>query len=159
MKRAELLTPFSQVLRRSAPKGSADILTGRWVAVDANGQVVPRGTTEIMGLYLAIEGNLVHTGDNTQFDGSGNSTKSSELPSVKQSGECALAYGVFRYRVGPEGCVPGSTYTVDGLVTVDAAGRVVPLGGGDKDTAIAKVEAVTTDGNGVTELVLRTLGR
>lgn len=157
----ELLTPFTMVNRRSAPKPAAnDVLTGRWIALDTDGTVVAPGTKNVAGLYLCIEGSLGHKGTNLEFGNSGAgyaSTKSFEYPSVKQSNECALAYGVFRYKVGPEGCDPAATFAVDDLITIDAYGRVVPATTGDE--TMGKVEAVATNDNGVTELTVRTFGK
>ena len=155
----ELITPFTQVHRKSAIKsaGQAQLLSGRWAALDASGEAAYPGAGAKQGLYLVIEGSHIHIGSNTEFGGSTPfaSTNAESLPSVAAAGAVGLAYGVFRYRVGPEGCNPAATYTVGSLVEVDADGRVIPLAAG---VAIARVEAVSTNANGVTELVLRTLG-
>lgn len=154
----ELLTPFTQVHRKSAIKsaGNTQLLSGRWATLDAAGEAALPGAGAKQGLYLVLEGSHQHIGDNTEFGAAPHdSTNAVELPSVKAAGAVGLAYGVFRYRVGPEGCDPTQTFNVDDLVAVDNHGRIIPVGGG---VAIARVEAVTTDANGVTELVLRTLG-
>src|SRR4051812_48176072 len=129
-----LLSPFTQVFRRSAPKGTGDLLTGRWALVDASGQaVVPGGDAAKPGKYLILEGNVGHKGTNLEFDSSTKaSTNSFSLPSVNAQGEVALAYGVFRYKVGPEAfdnvdvVNNGANYAVGKLLTDDAYGRLVP---------------------------------
>lgn len=162
----ELVTPYSQVLRRSAIKGASDILTGRVVAVNTSGQVVAPGTQRV-GLYLALEGNLIHIGGNLAGDFGAStpfaSTNSKALPSVTPTGAIALAYGVFRYKVGPEGFDPAATYTVGQLVRADADGRLVAVGGEAtgvdfQDVSYAVVESVSTANARTSELVLRTLG-
>jgi len=154
-----LLSPFTQVFRRSAPKGVGDVLSGRWFAVDASGQVVPP-VAGSAGNYLCLEGNRGHKGSNLEFAAGPAfaSTNSFTLPSVVQSGECALAYGVFRYEVGPEGCDPLAVglQTVGTPVAVDGAGRLVVAAG--PAAVIGKVEAVATDVNGITKLTVRTYG-
>jgi hypothetical protein len=152
----ELLTPFTQALRRSAIKGES-LLTGRWAAIDANGQAVAPGAGSKRGLNLVLEGTHIHTGSNLDFGSAAamNSTKNEELPSVKAVGAVALAYGVFRYKVGPEGCDPAQSYTVGDLLDVDAYGRLIPAS--DDGDEVGRVEAVATDANGVTELVVHTL--
>jgi len=156
----QLLTPFTQVFRRSAPKDTADLLTGRWVAIGSTGKAAVPGGGAKVGLNLVIEGNKGHKGTNLEFGNAGTgyaSTNYFTLPSVAQSGEVALAYGVFRYQVGPEGCDPTAhaSLAVDALVAVDAYGRIIPVGDG---VAIGKVEAISTDANGVTLLTIRTFG-
>jgi hypothetical protein len=149
------------VNRRSAPKhAGVDVLTGRWFALNNAAEVILPGSSNKPGLYLAVEGNLGHKGTNLDFGNAGAgyaSTVSFIYPSVQQSNECALAYGVFRYEVGPEGCDPADAGLVtDALVTVDQYGRIITAGSGD--VAMGKVEAVTRDANGVTKLVVRTFG-
>jgi hypothetical protein len=156
----QLLTPFTMVNRRSAIKGAGDALTGRLTAVDSTGKLTAPGTQK-QGLYLILEGNLIHTGSNTAF-GAGPAFASSStvtLPSVAASGACAIAYGVFRYEVGPEGCDPTDAGIVAGaLVQTDAAGRLVNAGA-TAANAFAVVETVTRDGaTNITDLVVRTLG-
>lgn len=161
-----LVTPFSQVTRRSAIKGSGDILTGRLVAVNSAGQVVAPGTQRV-GLYLALEGNLIHVGSNLAGDFGAStpfaSTNAKALPSVTPTGAVALAYGVYRYTVGPEGFDPAATYTVGQLVRSDADGRLVAVGaeatGVDfQDVSYAVVEAVSVANSRTSELTVRTLG-
>lgn len=151
-----LVTPFTRVDRRSVPIGAGDILTGRWVALDANGLAVVPGSAR-KGLYLALEGNLLHVGGTADFGSSPfASTKSVVLPAVLTSGALALAYGAFVYEVGPEGCDPAHSFTVGDLVATDNFGRLVAASGGNE---IAKVEAVTTDGGALVTLIrVRTFG-
>ncbi len=153
-----LLSPFTQVFRRSAPIGdSGDILTGRWATVDASGEVVPPVAGEA-GAYLVLEGNVGHKGDSTEFDDSSkDSTNSFSLPSVVAQGEIGLAYGVFRYEVGPEGFDNDDPPDAGDLVTTDQYGRLVGATGGNE---IAKIEAITIDDDGgVASAVVRTLGK
>ena len=161
-----LLTPFTMVNRRSAPMGGTSVwnpagnfLTGRWGVENSSGEIDLPGTNAIRGIYLILEGNLGHNGTNLQFGNAAAgfaSTSSFELPSVQQSGELALAYGVFRYQVGPEGCDPLATFTVGHYVSVDQYGRIIPSG--SSEDVIGKVESVTSNASGVTELVIRTFG-
>ncbi|HSW49532.1 MAG TPA: hypothetical protein VLH09_05120 [Bryobacteraceae bacterium] len=154
----EIKSVLSLVQRRSAPAGASQILTGRWVTLNGNGEAVYPGAGSKRGLYLVLEGTHIHKGTNLQFAGSGSydSTNAEELPAVKASKACALAYGCFRFQVGSEGCAPGASLTVGALVDVDAAGRLIAsLAATD---AMGKVEAITTDANGITSLTIRTLG-
>jgi hypothetical protein len=158
----QIINPgLTAVPRRSAAKGTADILTGRLVKIDSTGRVVVPGTQRV-GLYLALEGNLLHTGDAVQFGASPfDSTRNVELPSNAAAGQVALAYGVFVYEVGSEGCDPTATYVQGTLVASDNFGRLVPISGTDaEDAAFGIVEAVVLDGsNRVTKLTVRTLGQ
>lgn len=151
-----LVTPFTHVDRRSAPKGTPDLLTGRWAILDSSGDAVVPGAVR-KGLYLTLEGNRIHIGTNLEFGSSPfDSTNSELLPAVVASNAVALAYGVFIYEVGPEGCDPLHSFTVGDLVATDNFGRIVAASGGNE---LGKVEAVTTDGDGhVTLLRVRTLG-
>ena len=157
-----LLTPFSMVTRRGAPKGAGDALTGRWATVGSDGRLAAPGSQRL-GLYLILEGNLIHTGIHTDFGLIGvgfASTKSVELPSVAAAGACALAYGVYRYQVGPQGFDPAASYAVGDKVRSDAFGRIVPIGtlatdDTGEDDAIATVEAIVVN----TSLTLRTNGK
>ena len=155
----KILSHFTATQRRSAPRGTGDLLTGRWAAVDANGQAVVPGAGSKIGLYLVLEGNLIHIGSPTDFDTSPfPSTNSEQLPANKASNQVALAYGVFRYEVGPEGCNPGASYSVRDLVTSDNFGRLITTT--DEELALGSVEAVTTDtSSNVTKLVIRTFGK
>jgi len=153
----EIKSILSLVQRRSAPAGAAQILTGRWVTLNSTGEAIYPSSGSKRGLYLVLEGTHIHKGTNLEFGSSPyNSTNAEELPAGKVSKQCALAYGVFRYTVGSEGCAPGASLTVGALVDVDAAGRLIAtLTATD---AMGKVEAITTDANGITSLTIRTLG-
>jgi len=165
-----LLTPFTMVNRRSAPMGgvlntynpAGDFLTGRWVIMTSSGEIQVPGTSGVRGAYLLLEGNLGHNGTAEQFGNSGTgyaSTSSFELPSVQQSGECALVYGVFRFQVGPEGVNPADTglQTVGNYWTIDGYGRIVAAASGG--VAMGRVESVSLDGsNNISEFVGRTFG-
>jgi hypothetical protein len=153
-----LVTPFTQVNRRSVPIGAGALLTGRWATLDANGLAIVPGAVPVIGGYLILEGSLIHVGDETDFSGSAPyaSTDSNVLPSVAASGQVALAYGVFVFEVGPEGCDPTHAFSPGDLVTIDAYGRIIAASGGNQ---IGKVEAVSTDASAlVTLLRIRTLG-
>lgn len=161
-----LVTPFYQVTRRSAIKGTASVQTGRLVAVNSAGQVVSPGTQRL-GLYLAFEGDIIHIGGNlsTDFGASSpfSSTNFTTLPAGAATGAVALAYGVYRYTVGPEGFDPAATYTVGQVVRADADGRLVAVGAEASGTAVqdvayAVVESVSVANSRTSELTVRTLG-
>lgn len=151
----ELLTPFSLVLRRTVLKGTADVLTGRWVQVDGNGFTLAPASPGAP-LYLALEGNLVHTGGVADFDGSGNSTKSTALPSVGAVGAIGVAYGIYRYHVGPEGVLQSDALTVGAKVYADSAGRLTINASGTFGP-VAIIEALTGTTAAWTDVVVRTL--
>lgn len=152
----EILSQFSETKRRSVISSSGTLLTGRWVTIDSNGQAALPGAANVKGLYLLLEGDYIHIGDPTDFGTAPfDSTSKEELPSNKAVGAVAIAYGIFRYRTGPEGCDPAATFNVGDAVSVDQYGRIVAA----TTVENAIVEGVTTDSGGnVTELVLRTLG-
>lgn len=153
----EIKSILSLVQRRSAPAGATQILTGRLVTLNVNGEAVYPGAGTKRGLYLVLEGTHIHKGTNLEFGTTPfNSTNAEELPAAKASKQVALAYGIFRYTVGPEGCDPAASLSVGALVEVDAAGRLIAVT--TADNAMGKVEAVTTDANGITSLTIRTLG-
>ncbi len=154
----ELKSIFSEVKRRSVPKNSAgQLLTGRWVTINGSGEAAYPGAGSKAGLYFLLEGSHVHLGTNLEFSGSGNhdSTNAEALPSNAASLAMALAYGQFIAKVGSEGVDPAASLNVGDLVAVDAYGRLIAVGGG---IAVAKVEAITTDANGITSLTFKALG-
>lgn len=155
----ELLSPFTMVHRRSLPQ-QVDILTGRWAMQNNTGRAAVPGAAAKFGLYLVLEGALLHTGSNLDFGLVGTGFASTEFvrhPTVGAVGEVALAYGIFRFRVGPEGFDPLVGYNVGDFVEVDNFGRLILFTGGAAPR-VAKVEAVATDAGGITELTLLTLG-
>lgn len=139
--------------RRSAPRAAGtEVLTGRWVALNSTGYVVPAGSASRLSLQLALEGTLKHTGGPTDFGAATPfaSTKYASLPSAQANGEIALVRGSFVYETGPEGCDPAAAagLTVGAEVAVDADGRIVPIGAAPADVAIGTIEARTLDGAG-----------
>lgn len=155
----ELLSPFTMVQRRSLAQGDDSLLTGRWAMQDNTGRAVVPGAAAKFGLYLILEGELLHTGSNVEF-GAGPtflSTRFERHPTVGAVGECALAYGIFRFRVGPEGFDPLDNYVVGNYVEVDDAGRLVPFAAGAAPRA-ARIEAVETNAAGFTQLTCLALG-
>lgn len=155
---AQLLSQFTNTHRRSAIRGSDELLSGRWAAIDANGQAVLPGAGSKIGLYWLLEGNRQHIGSPTDFGGSPfPSTNFVELPAVQASNAVALVYGDFRAEVGPEGVDPAAAYNVRDELEVDNFGRLVPLAAG---VTAAVVEAVTTDvGGNVTSLTFRSVAQ
>lgn len=146
-----LLTPFTMVPRRSAPVASGvTLFTGRWATINAAGEAV-LPTAGGVGL-LVLEGNKIAK-EGTTFGAGPTFTpaESIALPSnaAAASNSVALAYGVFRFDVGPEGFDVTGLAVEDGL-ELDAAGRLVKLASG---TRVATVEAVSAS-----KLVARTLG-
>lgn len=156
----DLLTPSRVYIPMvSKPQGSTDTLTGRWARIDGNGLVQTPGTQRL-GLALIIEGKLLHVGGPTDFS-SGVSTKSETFPSALATAQVALAFGVFRYKVGSEGVdVSDSAAIIPGAkLTSDSLGRLVATGATDQLT-IGVVESVEKDGsNNVTSVVVRTTGK
>lgn len=168
-KNVEIVFPaFTQVARRSLVGASfqtTQYLSGRWVAVDTNGQFAVVGTARDLqnayGLYWLLEGTHDHIGANVATVDFAASTflslQTAQLPSNKLQGALTGVMGVFVGRVGPEGVDPTDTGIVNGAeLTVDAFGRLITAGSGNVRVAVAEV--VTTDGNGVTGLIFRTTG-
>lgn len=152
---------FTFTPRRSGKKADAasQILSGRWVVINADNQLAYPGSGRAggAGLYWVLEGTHNHVGTNLEFDGSSKaSTNADLLPSVAAQGAIGLAYGVFVGNVGPEGCDPAMEVEVGDALEIDQYGRLVPFYEGEK---IAIVEAITTNDDGVTRLVFRALGK
>lgn len=147
-----LLTPFTQVLRRSAPIGSGvELISGRWAGRNAAGEAIlptAGGFAE-----LVLEGNKKHAEDATFAVTTNDPSSIVDLPSAKAANEAALAYGIFRFEVDPVGFVQAvETGAVDALLAVDAAGRLVLATSGAVPLAI--IETATAD-----KLIARTLAQ
>jgi hypothetical protein len=146
-----LLTPFTVVPRRSAPiAASTDLYEGRWAGINSSGEATlpsagGRGLLILEGNKKAVEGTTFGAGPTFT------PVQSVALPSnaAAASNQASLAYGVFRFEVGPEGFVAASLVAGSGL-ELDAAGRLVILASGLR---VATVETVSA-----TKLVARTLG-
>jgi hypothetical protein len=157
---------FTQVARRTAV--AADLtkqyLSGRWVCVNSMGQFAIVGTAKDLpnafGLYWLLEGTHDHIGTNLDFatvaGQAFSSSNAVQLPSVKNQGALAGAYGVFVGTTGPEGVDPSASIVNQSELTVDQYGRFVVAGSGDIRVAVAEV--VTSDGNGITSVIFRTTG-
>ena len=147
-----LLTPFTQTLRRSAPIGSGvDLLSGRWAARNAAGEAIK--PTAGGFAELVLEGNKKHAEDATFAATTNEPSETVDLPSAKAANQAALAYGIFRFEVDPVGFVEAvETATLDALLAVDAEGRLVLATSGDVPLAI--VEIATAD-----KLIARTLAQ
>lgn len=139
-----LLTPFTQVPRRSCPIASAVTLySGRWANLDSSGNAIV-ATGGVAG-YLVLEGNaLALTVDTNKVV-----LTSVALPSAVAANAAALAYGVYRATVDAHGYIITSINVGDGL-ELDSSGRLIKLASGVR---VATCEAVST-----TALTFRTLG-
>ena len=149
---------LNEVPRRSRPKVvGTSILSGRWVALDSTGRVILPGS-QALGLYLALEGDLLHIGSTTDFGTSPfASTNAVSLPSGVASNEVALAYGSFVYTVGPEGCDPTAALNTGVLAAPDAFGRLVVVAAAN---ATCVIESRVVDGGGLTSLLtVKSLGK
>lgn len=154
------------VTRRSKPADTTSfpsgVLSGRWVALNASGRAILPGTQR-RGLYLALEGQLIHTGSASAFGAVGTgyaSTTFTTLPSGVASNEVALVKGPFVFSVGPEGVDPtaAGSMLVGTEVASDAYGRLVNVG--SEDTAIGMIESVTLDGGGlISSIVINVYGK
>jgi hypothetical protein len=152
-----LLTPFSQTLRRSTAydataNGGLGLITGRWAVINSSG-VATLPAAGVGGVYLVLEGNTQPDPTQTTVIGAGPGYLPSPLvtlPSSVASGQVALAYGVFRFTVDLEGFAAASLAVGSGL-QVDAVGRLVILSG--SNIRVATVESFTS-----TNLIARTTG-
>lgn len=153
----ELLTPFSMVNRRTAIKGSNDVLTGRWIQMDSAGKVTASVDPAKGGSYLCIEGNLIHTGLPTDFSGAA-STVYTRLPSSDAVGALGIAYGVFRYHVGAEGVLQSDAFTIGATVYLDTAGRVTLASGGGA-IKVGVVESLVGTTAAWTDVTIRTVSQ
>jgi len=139
-----LLTPFTQVPRRSCPIASATTLySGRWATLDTSGNAVV-ASAGLAG-YLVLEGNAVAL----TVDSNKVVLTSDALPSAVAANACALAYGVYRATVDAHGYILGSIAVGDGL-ELDSSGRLIKLASGVR---VATCEAVSA-----TALTFRTVG-
>ncbi len=150
---------LNEVPRASRSKLAAtDILSGRWVFVDASERCVLPGS-QASGLFLALEGNLIHTGTATDFGGSPfASTAAVSLPSAVANNEVALAYGNFLYVVGPEGCDPSAALNNGVLAKPDAFGRLI-VASGQADATCVILKRVVDGGGLTTQLTVRSMGK
>jgi len=154
----ELLTPFSMVNRRTAIKGSTEVLTGRWVQMDGTNTVTASVDPTKGDFYLALEGTELHVGGPSDFDVTANSTDFTYLPSVEAVGAIGVAYGQFRYHVGPEGVDQSvAAFAAGDTVYLDTYGRLNKTAGGS-NKAVAVVESVTGTQSAYTDITVRTLG-
>jgi hypothetical protein len=150
---------LAAVPRMSRSKLAAtDILSGRWVFVDATERCVLPGS-QASGLFLALEGNLIHDGLATDFGSSPfASTKAVSLPSAVANNEVALAYGNFVYTVGAEGCDPAAALVNGALAKPDAFGRLI-VASGQADATCVILKRVVDGGGLTTLLTVRSLGK
>jgi hypothetical protein len=154
----ELLTPFTAVNRRSAPKASSNpiILTGRFYAIDSTGSVALPALAAV-GVYLAVEGDRLHIGSPSDFS-AGASTNYVLHNAVTATGHIALAYGVYRVKIGPEAVDQAITLALNDKLKVDTLGRLTNATVVD-DNCIAYVEAFTGTTGAYTDVTIRTTGR
>lgn len=151
---------LNEVPRMSRSKLAAtDILSGRWVFIDSNERCVLPGS-QASGLFLALEGNLIHTGSTGDFGGSAPyaSTKATSLPSAVANNEVALVYGNFVYTVGAEGCDPSAALVNGALAKPDAYGRLI-VASGQADATCVILKRVVDGGGLTTQLTVRSLGK
>jgi hypothetical protein len=153
----ELLTPFSMVNRRTAIKGTNDVLTGRWVQLDSANKVTASVDPTKGGSYLVLEGNLLHTGGPADFSGAA-STLFTRLPSVDAVGALGVAYGIFRYHVGPEGVLQSDAFTVGAPVYLDSAGRITLVNAGSA-IKVGVIESVVGTTGAWTDVTIRTVSQ
>lgn len=153
----ELLTPFTSVNRRSVPKDSSTIvLTGRFYAINSSGNIVVPTLGQV-GVYLAVEGDRLHIGGPTEFT-AGASTNYVLHPAVTATGHCALAYGIYRVKIGPEALSQALTFAVGQALKVDTLGRLTNDTVTDA-TTVAFIEAITGSAAAWTDVTIRTTGR
>ena len=155
----ELLTPFSMVNRRTAIKGTNDVLTGRWVQLDNAGKVASAVNPLLGDSYLVIEGNILHTGSPSDFTNSGiTSAVFTRLPSSDAVGALGIAYGIFRYHVGPEGVLQSDSAFATGVaVYLDSSGRLITTAG--SAVRVGVVESVVGNQNAWTDITIRTVSQ
>jgi hypothetical protein len=139
-----LLTPFTQVLRRSVPVASGvSPITGRWVSTDASGAAILPTAAGQGNVSLVVEGIQQPSVDAT-FDASNVPSLLISLPSSVASGQVALAYGIFRYSVGPEGFTAAVASANPGqLLYVTTAGILDTTAGAGKAVAVVEYASAT----------------
>jgi hypothetical protein len=147
----ELLTPFSQVTRRSVTvKANVTPLTGTWVSTDANGEALLPTGAGVSAAGLVLEG-LAQPSVNATFDGNNAASATVAMPSAVAANQIAVAYGVYRFKVGPEGYTTAvETANPGTLLYVTTAGKLDTTAGAG--IAVAVVETASA-----TQLVARTL--
>lgn len=147
----QLLTPFTQVNRRSmAVAAGVTPTTGLWVSQNAAGEAILPASAGQGLVSLAIEG-LRKPSETATFDGSNIPSAYASLPSAVAANQVAVAYGVFRFEVGPEGFTTAVESTSPGdLLYVTTAGKLDTTAGAG--VAVAVVESASA-----TKLVARTL--
>lgn len=147
----ELLTPFSQVTRRSiAVKANVTPLTGTWVSTDTNGEAILPSAAGVSAAGLVLEG-LAQPSVNATFDSNNAASATVAMPSAVAANQIAVAYGIFRFKVGPEGYTTAVESTSPGdLLYVTTAGKLDTTAGAGK--AVAVVETASA-----TQLIARTL--
>jgi hypothetical protein len=147
-----LLTPFTQVSRRSVQVASGVLpVSGRWISTNATGlAALPAAGSP--NVSLVIEGLRAASVEAT-FDGSNVPSAFASFSSAVAANAIAVAYGVFRFEVGPEGFATEVETALPGTALyVDAAGVLVSTPPAGTPVAVALVETAST-----TKLVARSL--
>jgi len=135
----QLLTPFTQVDRRSAAAASGvKPLTGIWVSQNAAGEVILPTSAGQGNVSLVLEG-LTIPGKAATFT-AGVPSILVDLPSAIAANQVALAYGIFRFEVGHEGFVDAvETASPGDLLYVHTTGQLSKTAGAG--VAVAVVES------------------
>lgn len=147
----QLLTPFTQVDRRSAAVATGvKPLSGTWISKNAAGEAILPTAAGQGNVELVLEG-LSKPSEKATFDGSNVPSAIVDLPSAVAANQVALAYGIFRFEVGPEGFTTAvETATPGTLLYVTTAGKLDTTAGAG--IAVAVVESASAS-----KLVARTL--
>jgi len=147
----QLLTPFTQVDRRSAAVyTSVKPVSGSWVTTNSSGEAILPTSAGQGNVSFVLEGirqpTLAATIANT-----GIASEYVDLPSAVAANQVALAYGIFRFEVGHEGYIAAvETADPGDLLYVDTNGRLSKTAGAG--IAVAVVESASA-----TRFVARTL--
>jgi hypothetical protein len=146
-----LLTPFTQVDRRSMQVYSGvKPLTGTWVTNNPAGEAILPTAAGQGNVSLVLEGLTVPKA-NATFDGNNVPSALADLPSAVAANAIAVAYGIFRFEVGPEGFETAVESASPGALLYVATSGKLSL------TAGAGVAVATVESASAAKLVARTL--
>jgi hypothetical protein len=117
---------FGGDLRRSiqVKSGVTTLMTGRWCAIDANGQAL-KPTAGQAGVQLMLEGQVKPSVDATFAATTNEPSATAQMPSAIAANAVATVFGVYRFEVGPEGYVEAvESAGANTKLAVDAEGRL-----------------------------------
>jgi hypothetical protein len=147
----QLITPFTQVLRQSILVANGVVpVSGTWVSQNAAFQAILPAAAGQGYCSLVLEG-LKKPSETATFDGNNVPSELVPLPSAVAANAIAVCYGVFDFKVGPEGYETAvETASPGALLYVATSGKLSLTAGAGVAVAVVRSASAT-------ELTARTL--